>query len=417
MSHPHNLQMTSNQDLNSSPVQPIQTYPHTSQYVDPSLTAIPAEAHNIHLNPAFHQTIRYQPQRPYIPSQNPSSVQNMHNLQQVQALQNVQNMQNVPGMQNVQNLQNVQSVQSMQTMQPFPNQQFYYPQGSLPIQSPEQLQYSQPYQSPFLVPTTLPLHSSSMYIQQDLVPSYYNQQPVSNMSSMNSLGSAPLLSSPVPVYNFPNSQMAGVPPHSPHSSSFPHLAGMSGPHQQRVPASAPASSQQQLVDPLIMPVSSSPFGTPSLSSPTSASSSSTKSSKTRRKSKSSTPQPRKRTTRACDQCNHLRTKCDGKQPCGHCLSVNLECQYLRVPLKRGKASITYLESVKEKKAQEAAKREAEKEGITGGKSSVNGGVDKLAGAPRAAGGALSSMSHPSSNVSPNQTDTQNMYFSQYPSFQ
>lgn len=27
---------------------------------------------------------------------------------------------------------------------------------------------------------------------------------------------------------------------------------------------------------------------------------------------------RKRTTRACDQCNQLRTKCDGMQPCAHC---------------------------------------------------------------------------------------------------
>lgn len=28
---------------------------------------------------------------------------------------------------------------------------------------------------------------------------------------------------------------------------------------------------------------------------------------------------RRRITRACDQCNQLRTKCDGKHPCGHCL--------------------------------------------------------------------------------------------------
>ena len=34
---------------------------------------------------------------------------------------------------------------------------------------------------------------------------------------------------------------------------------------------------------------------------------------------SANPPPRKRTTRACDQCNHLRTKCDGKNPCAHCI--------------------------------------------------------------------------------------------------
>lgn len=62
--------------------------------------------------------------------------------------------------------------------------------------------------------------------------------------------------------------------------------------------------------------------------------------------------PRKRTSRACDQCNQLRTKCDGLQPCAHCLSLNLDCVYLRIPQKRGKASQTYLES--NKKAKEKA---------------------------------------------------------------
>lgn len=27
---------------------------------------------------------------------------------------------------------------------------------------------------------------------------------------------------------------------------------------------------------------------------------------------------RRRISRACDQCNQLRTKCDGQQPCAHC---------------------------------------------------------------------------------------------------
>ncbi|CAN6635121.1 hypothetical protein TRVA0_015S00518 [Trichomonascus vanleenenianus] len=57
---------------------------------------------------------------------------------------------------------------------------------------------------------------------------------------------------------------------------------------------------------------------------------------------------RKRTTRACDQCNQLRTKCDGMQPCAHCIELKLACEYLRVPLKRGKASQSYIESANRK---------------------------------------------------------------------
>lgn len=37
-----------------------------------------------------------------------------------------------------------------------------------------------------------------------------------------------------------------------------------------------------------------------------------------RKSSSATP-VRRRISRACDQCNQLRTKCDGQHPCAHCL--------------------------------------------------------------------------------------------------
>ncbi|KAK9373483.1 fungal-specific transcription factor domain-containing protein [Lipomyces chichibuensis] len=47
---------------------------------------------------------------------------------------------------------------------------------------------------------------------------------------------------------------------------------------------------------------------------------------------------RRRITRACDQCNQLRTKCDGKQPCLHCLEFSLQCDYVRERKKRGKAS-------------------------------------------------------------------------------
>lgn len=47
---------------------------------------------------------------------------------------------------------------------------------------------------------------------------------------------------------------------------------------------------------------------------------------------------RRRISRACDQCNQLRTKCDGKQPCAHCVEFGLTCEYARERKKRGKAS-------------------------------------------------------------------------------
>lgn len=36
---------------------------------------------------------------------------------------------------------------------------------------------------------------------------------------------------------------------------------------------------------------------------------------------SSTGPIRRRISRACDQCNQLRTKCDGKSPCAHCIGT------------------------------------------------------------------------------------------------
>ena len=66
---------------------------------------------------------------------------------------------------------------------------------------------------------------------------------------------------------------------------------------------------------------------------------------------------RRRISRACDQCNQLRTKCDGKSPCAHCMGefnetssvrlswesnlspeFGLTCEYVRERKKRGKAS-------------------------------------------------------------------------------
>jgi xylanolytic transcriptional activator XlnR len=46
---------------------------------------------------------------------------------------------------------------------------------------------------------------------------------------------------------------------------------------------------------------------------------------------------RRRISRACDQCNSLRTKCDGKHPCQHCTDNGLPCEYARAHKKRGRA--------------------------------------------------------------------------------
>ncbi|KAI5291306.1 hypothetical protein KEM54_005485 [Ascosphaera aggregata] len=51
---------------------------------------------------------------------------------------------------------------------------------------------------------------------------------------------------------------------------------------------------------------------------------------------------RRRISRACDQCNQLRTKCDGQTPCAHCLEFGLNCEYARERKKRGKVSKRHL---------------------------------------------------------------------------
>jgi hypothetical protein len=48
-----------------------------------------------------------------------------------------------------------------------------------------------------------------------------------------------------------------------------------------------------------------------------------------RKNSSATP-VRRRISRACDQCNQLRTKCDGQQPCSHCIGTFLPFLDIRV---------------------------------------------------------------------------------------
>ncbi|KAI1823620.1 fungal-specific transcription factor domain-containing protein [Xylaria intraflava] len=70
---------------------------------------------------------------------------------------------------------------------------------------------------------------------------------------------------------------------------------------------------------------------------------------------------RRRISRACDQCNQLRTKCDGQHPCAHCIEFGLGCEYIRERKKRGKASRKDL-------AQQAAAQAAATEGQSGQKS-------------------------------------------------
>ena len=40
---------------------------------------------------------------------------------------------------------------------------------------------------------------------------------------------------------------------------------------------------------------------------------------------------KKRISRACDQCHQLRTKCDGKSPCGHCQGESNPLNLCRQP--------------------------------------------------------------------------------------
>lgn len=65
----------------------------------------------------------------------------------------------------------------------------------------------------------------------------------------------------------------------------------------------------------------------------------------------SSKKPKKRTSRACDKCNQLKTKCDGEYPCSHCQKLQSTCTYLRTPQKRGKASEAYKKSLQEKAKQ------------------------------------------------------------------
>ncbi|KAG8411697.1 hypothetical protein J3459_016323 [Metarhizium acridum] len=78
---------------------------------------------------------------------------------------------------------------------------------------------------------------------------------------------------------------------------------------------------------------------------------------------------RRRISRACDQCNQLRTKCDGKHPCAHCIEFGLGCEYMREKKKRGKAS---RKDLAERAAAQAAAGSANQNGdVSDGKESSN----------------------------------------------
>ncbi|EPE02224.1 transcriptional activator xlnr [Ophiostoma piceae UAMH 11346] len=78
---------------------------------------------------------------------------------------------------------------------------------------------------------------------------------------------------------------------------------------------------------------------------------------------------RRRISRACDQCNQLRTKCDGQHPCAHCIEFGLGCEYIRERKKRGKASR------KDLAQQAAAQAAATQSSSSGNGTSADGDAD------------------------------------------
>ncbi|KAK9454989.1 fungal-specific transcription factor domain-containing protein [Dipodascopsis uninucleata] len=66
------------------------------------------------------------------------------------------------------------------------------------------------------------------------------------------------------------------------------------------------------------------------------------------------PAQRRRISRACDQCNQFRTRCDGKLPCKRCSDLVLNCDYARQMKKRGKGSNRYASNTAARSAAAAA---------------------------------------------------------------
>ncbi|CAD6499345.1 BgTH12-03475, partial [Blumeria graminis f. sp. triticale] len=61
---------------------------------------------------------------------------------------------------------------------------------------------------------------------------------------------------------------------------------------------------------------------------------------------STSPPKRRRISRACDVCRKRKVKCDGKQPCTHCMSNNLVCTYNRPSNRQKRLSLKEFEVMK-----------------------------------------------------------------------
>ncbi|KAJ4270515.1 hypothetical protein NW762_002202 [Fusarium torreyae] len=84
---------------------------------------------------------------------------------------------------------------------------------------------------------------------------------------------------------------------------------------------------------------------------------------------------RRRISRACDQCNQLRTKCDGQHPCAHCIEFGLGCEYIRERKKRGKASRKELAQQAAAQAAAAVTGQSLDDAISENGQSANKGLD------------------------------------------
>lgn len=100
-----------------------------------------------------------------------------------------------------------------------------------------------------------------------------------------------------------------------------------------------------------------------------------------RKNSSNSHAVRKRTSRACDQCNQLRTKCDGKHPCSHCTETSLTCEYARMPKKRGKVSkkdLARQAALRDKTAETVLRQGVQTSAAVGTPGSLAGGQSRPA---------------------------------------
>jgi hypothetical protein len=153
------------------------------------------------------------------------------------------------------------------------------------------------------LPPTFPSNTLALYGEGQVQPQKRLVDPSARSQDEHIVA---MLSNPLqrfsPYHNLPSSTLMSnghVPPAPMHSNGMdpmsqnPHYGmqqlqhvGVSNPHLAR---SAPQPRQRQ-----------HPYGPNGRSSGTSG-------------------PVRRRISRACDQCNQLRTKCDGQHPCAHCI--------------------------------------------------------------------------------------------------